>query len=443
MKTPTEWARRLTMLWRAPDRVKKGIGHRAREAKKALLLQLPSVMHAGNRAHCRQIERHGKSYIRKVFADNEEARACMIREQAAREIFRDSPWMVPIVDTDESHVTLPLIPQDLRLDRLADQLSEGERVEVARQSLHAALEIFLQGYAHRDFHARNMFWQDGRLRIVDYEVLQPYPEDKRPAFPESYDLKGDGLESPFATMNMCYESVDPCALGNALRVPLAVAIGHLENDIRHMLRDASLTFKKRGTRHVCRAKRIYNSMELPHFRVDPSEAQRNCALRFQTLGIDRVDIEGKRLLDLGSNIGGMIFEAQRRGPLESVGVEYDEEKVKLSRMIAAYNGFDSVNFREADIDSLEAHDLGGPFDVVFCFAIEAHVKKKDRLFDLLANITSDKLYFEGNSSTSVEEVTSKLLMAGFNHVESLGMCDDDYLVENNNRPLLVAMKKGK
>ncbi|MEO0344834.1 MAG: methyltransferase domain-containing protein [Pseudomonadota bacterium] len=440
MSTLTEWARKITMIWRAPDRVKAGISHRAREAKKKLLLQLPDVTHAGNRAVCRKVELDGETHIRKVFSENEEALACMTREIAARELFGERPWMVPIIEQGASHITLALLPEERRLDRVAESLSEQERLEVARQAMHVAFEIFAQGYAHRDFHSRNMFWEDAQLRIVDFEVLQPYLEHDRPAFPESYDLVGTGLDSPFATENMCYQSVDPNSLLNTLRVPLDVSIRQLEDDLRDRLREASLTFKKRGTRHTCRAQRIYNSMELPHFSVSPSEAQRNCALRFRTLGINAVDIEGKRLLDLGSNIGGMLLEAQRLGPRQSIGIEYDAEKIELSRTIAAYNGFNSLEFRQADIDLLEAQDLGEPFDTVFCFAIEAHVKKPERLFRLLAEVTATKLYFEGNSSTAAEAAEASLRAVGFKHVESLGMCDDDFLPENNNRPLLVAIK---
>lgn len=435
-----EWFKKITMIWRSPERVRKGLSHRAREAKKSLILQLPNVVHVGNRSTCREVQVDGARYIKKAYASNEEAMACMTREIAARELFADRPWMVPVEHTDESHIMLPLLPGSRRLDRLGEQLPESERLEIARQCLLIALEIFLQGYAHRDFHAKNMFWVDGQVRLVDYEVLQPYPAGQLPAFPESYDLKGVGLKSPFATMNMCYESVDPNSLKNVLRIPLDHALALLSDDMKEMLRNASLSFKKQGKRHICRAQKIYNSIDLPYFKVEPSDAQRNCSLRFETLQIKRSDIEGKRLLDLGSNIGGMIFEAQRRGPTESIGVEYDAEKVEVAQMMAAYNGLNRVKFLQADIDTLEFDELGDPFGVVFCFAIEAHVKKNERLFQLLAAVTGEKLFFEGNSSTDADEAKAKLLEAGFNEVQYLGMCDDDYLSENNNRPLLVATK---
>ena len=440
MNAALAWIKKISMIWRSPERVKKSLNHRAREAKKSLLIKLPSVVHAGRRAHCKEVQLDGVRCIKKVFADNDVSKACMTRELVAREIFEDRPWMVPIVDKGETHITFPALPDDRRLDGLAAKLTEAEKQEIALQSVQIAFEIFLEGYAHRDFHSKNMFWVDEQLRVVDYEVLHPYPVGQRPAFPESYDLQGNGLESPFATMNMCYESADPSSLKNVLETPLDTVIERHQDGMRDSLRDASLTFKKRGTRHICRAKKIYNSIDLPFFKVDAAEAQRNCEKRFATLGIQSPDIRGKRVLDLGSNIGGMIFEAERHKPIESVGVEYDAEKVEVARMIAAYNGLNTVRFLQADIDELESDEVGGPFEVVFCFAIEAHVKKKERLFQLLADLTGERLYFEGNSSTNADDARQKLLNAGFRDVQHLGMCDDDYLAENNNRPLLVATK---
>lgn len=440
MSTPVDWVRKFSLIWRSPARAKRGLSLRARHAKKKLLMQLPNVIHAGNRAHCKEVQINGVDCIKKMFANNEVASACMTREIAARDIFDEYPWMVPIVETGDFHITIPMLPKGRRLDQLVAKLPQNERLEIAGQAIQIAFELFLEGYAHRDFHTKNMFWVDGQVRVVDYEVIQPYPVDRLPTFPDSYDLRGTGLESPFETMHMCYESSDPYSLSNTLRVPLEVALEQLQNSLKEKLRTASLTFKKQEKRHICQAKKIYNSIDLPHIKVDSSEAQRNCSLRFETLGIERSDIEGKRLLDLGCNIGGMIFEAQRRRPAESIGVEYDAEKVEAARMIAAFNGLNNVKFLKADIDRLVSEELGEPFGIVFCFAIEAHVKNKQHLFQLLAEVTSEKLFFEGNSSTNIDESIAKLLEAGFQDVQMLGMCDDDIREENNNRPLLVATK---
>lgn len=434
------WVKKIATLWRSPELAKKGGKRRLKLAKRKLLMQLPNVVHAGNRAHCKGVEKDGERYIKKVFANDDVAKACMEREIAAREIFEDCPWVVPIVESGESHITFPLLPEEHRLDKLADRLTAAEKLEIAGQSLQVAFEIFLAGYAHRDFHSKNMFWLDGQLRVVDFEVLQPYAPADAPPFLESYDITGEGLVSPFETMRMCYGSSDPASLVNVLQVPLQDAIGELEAVIKDELKNATLTFAKRGKRHVCRAQRIYNSIDLPYLKVNPSEAQRNCAARFKTLGITQEDVKGKRLLDLGSNIGGMIFESLKLEPAECTGVEYDSDKVDVSRMLAAYNGIHNAQFVQADIDDLEASELGEPFGVVFCFAINEHVNKKDRLFGLLSQVAAQKLYFEGNAGTDVEAVTAKLLAAGFNDVQSLGMSDDDYMPENHNRPLLVATK---
>jgi hypothetical protein len=84
--------------------------------------------------------------------------------------------------------------------------------------------------------------------------------------------------------------------------------------------------------------------------------------------------------------------------------------------------------------------LGGKFDIIFCLAIEAHLKNKQRLYRLLNKVSSDMVFFEGNSTTDPMEVQNALLNNGFRTVEFIGFCDDDCLPSNNNRPLLIARK---
>lgn len=161
--------------------------------------------------------------------------------------------------------------------------------------------------------------------------------------------------------------------------------------------------------------------------------------RLARFDLVRSQVEGRSVLDLGSNSGAMLFELSNRGIRSGLGIEYDAEKVQLAREIAAASGLRHLEFLQADIDALSAGELGR-FDLVLALAIEAHVLQPERLLELLAGITDKVLYFEGNGGCDIEGIARRLLEAGFDGVAHLGMCDDDVEPANNNRPLLKAWK---
>lgn len=410
-----------------------------RVVRRAILRRVPSVAHAGNRSIGRVRRVDGDERYEKRFtaSSSAEYRA----ELDARRRWGLQPWMVPIIDSQPRSIFLPKLPQEFRLDRLAPTLSEHDREEVARQAISATFDMFVDGYAHRDLQARNLFSIDGQLQIIDFEMAVPYPSGARPAFPRSYDLVGEGMPSPYETHGACYSYAHPSSLARVLDVPLERALQLLRGDLELEARESSISFKKHSGRHECVTGLTYSSISLPHFQIPPERAQRNCARRFQELGITAEDLAGRRVLDFGCNIGGMLFESLRFEPACALGIEYDADKVRTARRIAAFAGVGHmVEFRQGDVDEAESRDFEA-FDVVFCFAIERHVRRPERLLGLLSEVTRSRLYFEGNSTTNTVAVARTLKERGFAHVEVIGPSTDDVRFENHNRPLLVASRR--
>jgi 2-polyprenyl-3-methyl-5-hydroxy-6-metoxy-1,4-benzoquinol methylase len=183
---------------------------------------------------------------------------------------------------------------------------------------------------------------------------------------------------------------------------------------------------------------IYCAFSTPRFTVRREEAQRDAVRRLEQFGLEPEDVAGKRVLDLGCNNGAMLFQLSNYAPTLGLGIEYDPEKVDLARRIAAFAGVDGLEFRAGDLDRLDAADLGGPFEIVLCLAVEAHVRKPRHLYQLLAAVTRGKLLFEANGSTPPEKVLSELTKAGFRDIRHLGTCDDDIVPRNNRRPIFSA-----
>lgn len=365
----------------------------------------------------------------------------LARELLARSVFAESGWVTPILSQERRSIRLPLLPDESRLDHVAPAASPEERREMARQAIEILFELFAKGYAHRDFHGGNIFWVDGQLYVVDFEALERYPDGARPPFPCSYDLTGEGLPPSFGAPRAYYDVPgSPVSIAHLLGVTAAEALRMLETRLEHDLWAASVTFQALNRRHATSTQLIYNSFALPFLRVAPDEAQRDSGRRLRRFGITEQLVRGRRVLDLGSNIGGMLFEMQCFTPGECLGLEYDQQKVKIATEVAAYNALHNVRFMQADIDHLDAGSLPGPFDVVSCLAIIEHVKDKPHLFDLLGKVTGGTLLFEGNAGSDVPAIEAALRHAGFREIELLGMSDDDIRPENNCRPIWRAAR---
>ena len=200
------------------------------------------------------------------------------------------------------------------------------------------------------------------------------------------------------------------------------------------------SFRKKDGRHYPVTQDVaYCAFSTPNFTIHRHESQRDSAIRFAQFGLNKSTLRGKRVLDLGSNVGAMLFQASNYGITEGLGIEYDGDKVAIAREIAQLSQLDKLTFRQGDIDALDSAELG-QFDVTFALAIEAHVKNPDHLYELLAEVTGETLYFEGNGTCNVQEAVESLRKAGFSTVKYLGVCSDDVVRNNNCRPLLRASK---
>jgi len=400
----------------------------------------PAILHVGSRAYSRRITIGGKPHVKKIFTTETPGRAAFANELRAHRRFNGMRWFTPWIAHGRNWFVTAMYPAESRLDRVAGDLSDNERAELAGQALSIMLDMLALGFAHRDFHAGNLFVVDGQLKVADFETLAAYPEGSRPGLASCYDATGKGLESPWKTRNMGYSSDSPLSLANVLNVDLQTAQSRLASILKSQLHDASLSFQRSQGRHTCKQGRIYNSIKVPGLTIAPEEAQRDCGKRYEQFGITAEVLAGKRMIDLGSNIGGMLFEAQRFGPGECRGVEFDAAKVLVSNRVALFGNLANVRFEQGDIDKISVESVGGPYDVVMCLAVEAHVKKPSRMYRLLGKLTREVLYFEGNSTTDIDMAEKSLRAAGFSRIEKLGMCTDDSLPENNRRPILRAFK---
>ena len=111
------------------------------------------------------------------------------------------------------------------------------------------------------------------------------------------------------------------------------------------------------------------------YRAKLAKKMRRSARRAQRLA--RL-MPGKRLLDVGSNIGCLV-EAGRRLGLESVGVEINRTLIDFAR-----ETYPACRFLAAPIE--EAPLEGATFDGVYCSEVIEHVPDQDRFVAAIAAV---------------------------------------------------------
>lgn len=101
--------------------------------------------------------------------------------------------------------------------------------------------------------------------------------------------------------------------------------------------------------------------------------------------VDRADLVGKRVLDIGCNIGASAFLAHESGAVQVVGWDRRPEFIAQAR---------ALNERFGYPVAFDVMDCGSPpvavFDTVFCFSVSRHGNVMPSL------ALGDVVYFETN-----------------------------------------------
>lgn len=156
------------------------------------------------------------------------------------------------------------------------------------------------------------------------------------------------------------------------------------------------------------------------------KGQRNPALRFANL---KYNFEGKKVLDLGSNQGAMLFFIRDQIKL-GVGIDCDYRMVNAANRIAgAYESKNNLFFfcHDLDKDPLELlQDLipGGCVDIVFLLSVCVWLENWKSVIVFCARI-SKLLLFESNGSMNQQIEQERELRKNYISVELIADCSDD------------------
>lgn len=129
-----------------------------------------------------------------------------------------------------------------------------------------------------------------------------------------------------------------------------------------------------------------------------------------------VDFKGKRLLELGCNMGLLSIHAKLWGASYCLGVDVDKEILWAAELAARAFGTD-VAHRQLDLgDSFQWEEELKGFDIVSALSVLHWIKNKDRVWSFLAK--HKEVLYEGHESE--QEAESNLIRAGFTRIVRLG-----------------------
>ena len=125
--------------------------------------------------------------------------------------------------------------------------------------------------------------------------------------------------------------------------------------------------------------------------------------------LDQINFRGKRVLDLGANLGEISRAARARGAALVDGYEYDPFFVELANALNGYNGTTRVSFHERDITDVTVYRER--YDIVLAFSVFSYIHP---ILYRLAEMTNEALVLEthklnGNLETDYVAPVAKFL----------------------------------
>jgi SAM-dependent methyltransferase len=143
--------------------------------------------------------------------------------------------------------------------------------------------------------------------------------------------------------------------------------------------------------------------------------------------LDQIDFQGKRVLDLGSNLGELSRAARVRGACLVDGLEYDQYFVEIANLINAYNETTRVSFYRGDITDPLVYDEH--YDIVLAFSVFIYIRP---VLQQIASITDQLLLLETHRlEDNLDSYYLKPVSQYFPYYNILG--ESEWMADRGNR----------
>ena len=110
--------------------------------------------------------------------------------------------------------------------------------------------------------------------------------------------------------------------------------------------------------------------------------QRNSKCRVEEFS-KYFNFKGKNILDLGCNVGGMLFHIPESN--QAIGIDYDSIVINAAKNISKILEMDNMKFIQFNFDTddynLLENQIDSPIDIVFLLSMGVWVKERWKLYD--------------------------------------------------------------
>ncbi len=148
--------------------------------------------------------------------------------------------------------------------------------------------------------------------------------------------------------------------------------------------------------------------------------------------MDKSDIEGQCIMDLGCNIGNNCFMAVQAGAARAIGVDYSPRLISAAMRLNSYFSW-PCEFIVHDLN----HELTNvePADTVFCFSVVKHLQNCSDIYKTILNKTKKVLYYEGHAHGTQSDYEELLNKDNFTSIDIVGYTRNGIHNKKKNRPL--------
>lgn len=184
----------------------------------------------------------------------------------------------------------------------------------------------------------------------------------------------------------------------------------------------------------------YHSFHIYNFDV---QGQRNPIQRLEKMK-QHISFEGKTVLDLGCNTGGMLFHIPEIK--QGIGLDFDQTCIDSCNCFKDRLNFAcDLNFHQADLNTLNLQDFCTQNtytpDIVFLLSLGSWVKNWRKLYEDVLGITSTIL-LETNNDTEGKPQLDFFRSKGAT-IQCISDCSDDDCTGNHGRKTYLITKASR
>ena len=165
------------------------------------------------------------------------------------------------------------------------------------------------------------------------------------------------------------------------------------------------------------------------------KGQRDIAKRIEDLDTV-VDFDGKVVLDIGCNMGGVLHNISQRIKY-GVGIDCSSKCINAANIICDLNHVDNLSFFTFDLDKDNIDDiddfvLAPSIDIVFFMAVAHWIKKWRKVIDKISLI-SPLLIFESNGSKEEQLTQEEYIRKVYDSVSMINSESTDDKSQKNRK----------